>query len=95
MKQCETVTDTDTFGFQLSLHHPLLHYPPKVLHQLGIFYTSSACTACNFFHLCHQASMQMLAIVVTIGIAMIGGLVTGQEKLQILAPVDLGQCHCI
>ena len=57
-KQCETVTDRDTFGFQLLsqtldiyLHYPSQHSPPGFLPQLGNLYTSIARTAHTFLHL--------------------------------------------
>ena len=64
--QCETVTDRDTYGFQLLsqtldiyLHHPSQSSPQGFLPQLGNLYTSIARTARTFLHLwVHQLPSQ-------------------------------------
>ena len=65
MKQSETVTDRDTYGFQLlsltlyiHLHHPSQNSPPGFLPQMGNLYTSIACTAPTFLLLWCALCMQ-------------------------------------
>ena len=42
------------------LHHHLSRSPSEFLHQLGLFYTSSASTASTFLHLCVQCTFTFI-----------------------------------